>query len=122
MNRRRNRGFTLIEVLVALAILGLSFAVLFRAMSTGLRNEQAAESATTRVLAGRSVLERVGVEIPLEPGTLEGTLAHGGSWVLTLTPLHRDAASMTASLFRAELTVTGDDGGLLHLTTIKLGR
>jgi general secretion pathway protein I len=115
----------LVEVLVAFAILALSLAVLFRSMSTGLSNEQVASAATGRLLAGRSVLERVGTEIPLEQGITEGHLANGENWVLTLTPVGAEAPdpneAQTATLFRADLTLTGSDGRSLHLSTLKLG-
>jgi len=125
MRRQRNSGFTLIEALVAFAILGLSLAVLFRSMSTGLTNEQVASAATARLLAGRSVLERVGIEIPLEEGTTEGGLATGDDWVLILTRIAGEAPEPdmppSATLFRVDLTLTGTDGRSLNLSTLKLG-
>lgn len=122
MKHSRNKGFTLIEVLVAFAILGLSSIVIFRAMSTGMTNEQAAISATTNILSARSVLERIGIEIPLEQGEFEGTFADGGAWQLALTRLDDDEGVIAAPLFRAELTVTAEDGRSVNLTTLKLGR
>lgn len=123
MRSRRNDGFTLVEVLVAFAILALTLAVVFRSISTGLASEQAATSATTNVLVGRSVLERIGSEIPLEPGSAEGSAAGGGHWVLTLIPVGGDGADPAGSavLLRVDLTVTGADGRTLRLTTLKLG-
>ena len=125
MRHQRSSGFTLIEALVAFAILGLVLAVLFRSMSSGLSQEQVASAATERLLAGRSLLERVGVEIPLEQGTIEGDLANGDIWVLTLTQVAGDPPDpegpVTAMLFRADLELTGPDGRSLHLRTLKLG-
>ena len=125
MKRQRTSGFTLIEALVAFAILGLSLAVLFRSMSTGLTNEQVASGATARLLAGRSVLERVGIEIPLEQGITEGALDTGDDWILTLTRIAGESPEpdgpLAAVLFRVDLTLTGTDGRSLHLSTFKLG-
>ena len=125
MNRKRNSGFTLIEVLIAFAILAMVLGVVFRTLSTGLSHERTAGLVTARVLEARSILERLGADIPLEEGTIEGQLATGDRWTLTvslLEPAESDeieAGPLNAYL--AELSIHGQDGRMLRLQTLKLG-
>jgi prepilin-type N-terminal cleavage/methylation domain-containing protein len=77
--RRRAGGFTLIETLVALAIAGLVLSGFYNALSTGSLLDRRANDQAARVLLAATVLDRVGVDIPLRIGTVqngtEGTLA-----------------------------------------------
>ena len=125
MRQKHSSGFTLIEVLIAFAILALVLGVVFRSLSTGLSHERTAGLVTARVLEARSILDRLGADMALEEGASEGRLATGEPWVLTvrlLEPAESDevqAAPLNAYL--AELSVDGDDGRTLRLQTLKLG-
>ncbi len=125
MKRKWNSGFTLIEVLIAFAILALVLGVVFRTLSTGLSHERTAGLVTARVLEARSILDRLGVEVALEEGTIEGRLASGERWTLTVSLLEPAASDEIAAgplkAYLAELTVHGNDGRILRLKTLKLG-
>ena len=125
MNRERNSGFTLIEVLIAFAILAMVLGVVFRTLSTGLSHERTAGLVTARVLEARSILERLGADIALEEGTIEGRLATGEPWSLTVSLLDPAAGDETdpgpLNAYLAELSIRGDDGRMLRLQTLKLG-
>ena len=125
MNRKRNSGFTLIEVLIAFAILALVLGVVFRTLSTGLSHERTAGLVTARVLEARSILDRLGADIALEEGTIEGRLATGERWALTVSLLDAGASDEIdpgpLNAYLAELSVDGDDGRMLRLQTLKLG-
>ena len=77
---RRERGFTLLEVLVALVIFALLFGVLAQIFQTGLRQSAVAEQASAATLLARSQLARVGVEVPLAEGELAGETEDGLRW------------------------------------------
>jgi len=110
MNRsRRSEGFTLIEVLVSLAILGLCSAVLFKVFSDNLdrtrraRNEAVAAALTQSLLAQGTA----------SPVASSGQTADGMSWRLRTAPFGGtgmsrewpgDAVTVTA-------TVSWRDGG-----------
>jgi len=124
MKPRQSDGFTLIEVLIAFAILALVLGAVFRSFSTGLSSERRASLAVARALEARSVLEDVGAGIPLEPGQAEGELSTGDPWTLTI-----DAAAPVEGLedysnyvdaFRVAISVRNRHGEALSLTTIKL--
>ncbi len=125
MKRKRNSGFTLIEVLIAFAILALVLGVVFRTLSTGLSHERTAGLVTARVLEARSILDRLGADVTLEEGTVEGRLATGEPWTLTVSLLEPAAGDEIEegplNAYLAELTVHGDDGRMLRLKTLKLG-
>jgi prepilin-type N-terminal cleavage/methylation domain-containing protein len=67
----RARGFTLLEVLVALLIFGLAFGVLAQIFQTGFRQSETAEELTTATLLARSRLARIGTDLALEIGESE---------------------------------------------------
>ena len=77
---RGQRGFTLLEVLVALVIFALLFGVLAQIFQTGLRQSRVAEPASAATLLARSQLARVGVEVPLAQGEFEGETEDGLRW------------------------------------------
>lgn len=66
------RGFTLIEILVAFMILTLSLTVIFRIFSGGLRNVALSEDYARAVLVAESQLSAIGVSEPLESGVTSG--------------------------------------------------
>ena len=65
---RRNRGFTLVELLLAFMVFALSFAVVLEILSGSMRNTVRARHFTEAALTAQSVMDQVGIEIPLEVG------------------------------------------------------
>lgn len=72
MARRHQRGFTLIEILVAFMILALSLSVIFRIFSGGLRNVALSEDYARAVLVAESQISVTGISEPLEYGVTSG--------------------------------------------------
>src|SRR5262249_5860463 len=84
--RRRQRGFTLIEIVVALAILAVALTALFQAFSSGLRAAGVTERQASAVMLARSLLDRVGQDIPLVAGEKAGVTEDGLRWGIAIAP------------------------------------
>jgi general secretion pathway protein I len=74
------RGFSLLEVLVAFAILSISLGVLLQVFATGLRNAGVADDYTQATLYAESILAAYGREAPLNQGVHEGSINDRFSW------------------------------------------
>ena len=118
-------GFTLIEVLIAFTILSLALSALFGAFSSGLSASLRAGDISHLTLSGRSIISQVGASIDLVPGETRGEWDDGLNWALTVEetqPLEQAPISRLAvAAYRVELTIEGDEGQTLRLSTLKLG-
>ena len=83
---RRQQGFTLVEVVVALLIFGLVFAVVARIIQTGILQSGRAEAMTRATLLARSQLARIGADVPVAEGELDGDAGEGFHWQIAIRP------------------------------------
>lgn len=85
--QRAERGFTLLEVLLAFLILSVSLAVLYRGAAGSLQVVDRAQSMQTAVMLAQSKLETLDVTEPLGIGETEGTFENEAyRWVLIVKP------------------------------------
>ena len=68
MAGRREGGFTLLELLLAFMVFALSFATVLEILSGSMRNTVRARHFTEAALTAQSIMDQVGVVIPLEDG------------------------------------------------------
>ena len=64
----RSRGFTLLELLLAFVVFALSFATVLEILSGSMRNTVRARHYSEVALTAQSVMDQVGLEIPLQAG------------------------------------------------------
>lgn len=87
---RALRGFTFLEVLVALAILGSSFVVLLSAHSSALRQEARARRLMTATTLAREVIARSAIgdlpEFGSDSGEFEGVAGYAWARQVEATP------------------------------------
>jgi general secretion pathway protein I len=119
-------GFTLVEVIVAIAILSLALGVLLNAISGGLRTTSQAERMAEAGSLAQSLLAQVGTELPIRPGQSTGEFPDGFRWRLSMQSFgdatEREVWPVGAYTISAE--VSWDDGApprSYALTTLRLG-
>lgn len=94
MRAARDGGFSLIEVLVAFAILAAALATLSSAFGTGLRGTRTADLQLRAVDFAENLLAEAGRSAPLERGVQTGT-ADGLHWQLEVAPWQDNIADAT---------------------------
>lgn len=119
-------GFTLLEMLVALAILALALSVLFGMLSDGTRRTGEAEALADAGLHARSLLAKVGSEIPLQGGVTDGQLDNGFRWQVRVEPYGgaADRREWPVAAYTVAAEVVWTDGVRERsavLTTLRLG-
>ena len=84
---KTNRGFTLVEVLVAAVVLGMAASALFGLLSRSLLNLRKVEELHRYQLVAQDLMNRVLFLPSLAPGTVDGAVDNtGGRWTVTVTP------------------------------------
>ncbi len=71
------RGFTLLEVLVAFTLLALFFGALFQVFASGLAVTRSGETRSRAVLLAKSKLAEIGADHRIGPGSHFGVFKHG---------------------------------------------
>jgi len=131
----RQRGFSLLEVLVAFVILSLVATALFRLFSGALVNASAANDYTHAVLVAESALAEAAAAVPLVETTNSGSAEDGRiAWTTRVAPYsppgvtpdaERVAEAMPMRLYRitADVTFAAPSGGTrtFALATTRVG-
>jgi len=99
----RNRGFTLLELLLAFVVFALSFAVVLEILSGSMRNTVKAREFTEAALTAQSVMDQVGLEIPLQSGVTAAGEVGDYRWEIELFD-YVDSGENPHSVELAELT------------------
>lgn len=90
------RGYTLIEVIVAFAILALALTLLLGTLSGAAKQVRWADEAGRAALHAQSLLDQAGVGEPLRAGHTEGAFEQGRyRWSLDVAPYVDPLASRT---------------------------
>lgn len=83
----RQRGFTLIEVIIAFALLALALTLLLGTLSGSAREVRWSADAGRAALHAQSLLDQTGVGESLQPGTRDGEFEDGRyRWNLRIEP------------------------------------
>lgn len=108
----RQSGMTLLEILVALAILALGLAALFNSVSLGTRTALMADQERAATTAAQSLLAELGRSRPIADGISEGAFSTGQSWRLDIEPLETpNTASPVLQGHKVLLTVSWPENG-----------
>lgn len=101
--RARNGGFTLLELLLAFVVFSLGFATVLEILSGSMRNTVRARHYSEAALTAQSLIDQVGLEIPLEAGFSANGDSGEYNWTLEIFD-YRDSGENPHSVELAELT------------------
>jgi general secretion pathway protein I len=122
-HRRNRAGFTIIEVLVALAVVAASLAAIGSLIATSARGTRSLEQHVALVETARSIAAGLPKRDELALGEFSGELA-GHRWRVDVTPYADggvDPALPVAWVPQAVvITVRSPSGAVLQLNTVRL--
>jgi prepilin-type N-terminal cleavage/methylation domain-containing protein len=124
---RSRQGFTLIEVVVAMTIVGLGVVTLFEIFSLGMRLGARSSVRTEAISYGRQVMDELLSRRTWQDGTEQGRLNASSRWTLHVQILPQPSTAPSPAtnweLKRADLGVVVTDAGRerhIELTTVRL--
>lgn len=123
--KRGQRGFSLLEVLVAFVVLTLSLGVILKIFSDGMRSVELAEQTAYAVALAQSQLAAAAADPALPPGRRAGEDAAHYRWEIAIQPAAAPPTTATPAPAAApvrlmEVTVTVAWGAAPHLRTLSL--
>ena len=116
------RGFTLLEVIIALAILGVSFALAMELLANGVRSAKASEDYTQAVLLARQKIAEMAITTSLRGSAEQGDFGGGFRWSSEVLPLPQEE-NLPARLYQVRVRVTWPSrrgGKSLDLYTMRM--
>jgi general secretion pathway protein I len=121
-----DEGFTLIEVIVALAILSIGLSVLLGLISGGLLQTASAERIAEAGSLAQSLMAEVGADLPIKPGEREGQFSSGYRWRLKMLQYGdaKEQEEWPVGLYVISTEINWEDGARqrsLELTTLRVG-
>lgn len=137
MKPSSQHGFTLLEIVVAIAILGVALTVIVQQFSAGLRIGHTSRTYTTATAYAKQKLEEFQLVEEMEEGEEAGDFDDGYTWKVSILPYEvfmeeggteEDAESfelLPLEMYRLESVVSWMEGGneksvsLVTLKTVK---
>jgi general secretion pathway protein I len=125
VSRSGSQGFTLLEVIVALAILGISVGVLFRVFSQQLDRTTGMETEAVATSLAQSLLADASAGDALTDGDKTGQFHNGFRWRIHTEPYGdaEDREAWPVAAKKLSVAVSWGDGGRqksIVLTTLRL--
>lgn len=123
---KREAGFTLVEVIVALAMLSAGLSLLLGLISNGLRQTASAQRMAGAGSLAQSLMAEVGADLAVRAEVRDGQTTDGYRWRLKMQPYDnaRDSQEGTVGLFSVSAEIEweeGDERRAYALTTLRLG-
>lgn len=125
---KRQRGFSLLEVIAAMLLLAITFAALMKVAGGAITLSRNAAAHDEAALWARSLLDSSFVTGPVAPGSRSGRFDDRYRWRLDVAPWQPPGASpagATLQLYRLDLAVQWGSAAhpqVAHFDTLRLGR
>ena len=118
-----HRGFTLLEILVALVIFALAFGVIAQVFQTSLRQSVSAETLLGATALAERRLAETGSLRPLADGGDNGLSGDGLRWRTSIELAAPVPRGIDVALYRIEVTVgpNESDDAYVTLQSLRLG-
>jgi general secretion pathway protein I len=105
---KNQSGFTLIETLVAMMLLAISFVIIMQLFSGGLKSSRMATDYTYGIFHAKEKMEEILFADNLVPGVMSGAFDDGYEWsasVVIPLPAEDDEAAARMPVVTAEVSV-----------------
>jgi prepilin-type N-terminal cleavage/methylation domain-containing protein len=90
-------GFTLLEVVVAMTIVGIGVVTLLEIFSSGLRLGSRSSAATEAMTYGRQAMDEILLRQKIEEGAQQGSLNERTRWKLGIEPVRESSDTLSLS-------------------------
>jgi general secretion pathway protein I len=117
-------GFTLLEVIAAIVLLGIAFAALMKVAGASIALTRNASTHSAAALWARSALDSAFVTTPIKVGHSAGRFDRQFAWQLDVSPWGSAPDAGAAALYQLDLTVSWQARGgtnTAHFRTLRLG-
>lgn len=118
-----NRGFTLLEVLVAFTLCAFVLAAALQVFSTGLGGTATSQRHVVATMMAQSKLAELGSADLLAPGRQAGTTADGYRWRAEVAPYTElnadDLVNSPVVLYQLTVEVAWDSSGRERMVTLR---
>lgn len=131
LNRERLRccdGFTLIETLVAMAILSISLVVIMQLFSGGLKSSRLSDNYTRAIFHAREKMEEILLDDNFTDMAMEGEFSDGFEWkaqALRFEPdQDEEETKLPVDIFSIKVDVSWHEGSQekhFEISTLKIG-
>ena len=118
----KQKGFTLLEVLVAFTMLAVTFATVMQIIAGSARNTVKASQQTKIAMLTQSKFDELGLLEKLEEGTTNGYFDDNTSWQMDIIPFDVpyegdfNQEFSAVELMEVRLTVISEKGSRQHVT------
>lgn len=120
-------GFSLLEILIAFAILSISVTIILKIFATGLSNTQIASDYTNAVQIANNLIAQTSMENPLQRSETSGIENNVYHWQRQIVPYHflsaeLDISSLPIQLYHIHIKVWWEDEHqhTLELSSLKM--